>query len=343
MGRKRGFLLLAGLLLAVCVSALTTGHAERAGEPASLDPQDAALARTRAELSPDRRWMAVECWIPDGRASSVFLVSLEREALRTLEGRDSTLAPLAWSADGLVRVRRLGGGAHVRWIEPRSAATVKATPDRNWQQQGLAEPAGDGWSNTSIVRAADGRSVMRVAWPERRLYRDFDDDGRVCVATAREPGLSFVGRRGADGYTIARVELAQDGEREIARCESTDVIWTVSADARSLAVRQGGEVRVLSADDGSRRAGPWRAGWAHWVQTAEDASRWLLFERGGAVVLADLERDRELELGRDDKAFRIDVRIVDDERIVVLDADAATLIDAEGKPLRRLFPPASAD
>lgn len=294
---------------------------------------------TRVTASPDGRWVAVESSQGVGQRRNVRVVEVATGTSRALPFEDASCLPNAWSTDGLLRVHTETTGPIVVWIDPRTLATVRTTPDHDWIEQGLADASHDGWSIRSRGRGDDGKPCNSMLWTKDGRELCFSASPLHELQTAREPGIVFESVSTSDATVVLRHEMESGATRELVRLErwqhadvSPDGQRLLVIDAHSRAARTGRErARVLDARDGTQ-LGEFEA--PQGCRWTGDGHRWIQVERDGHVIVRDCEHDTVIDLGTGDVRTRVEP-LPDDTLLVQNDGDVA-LHATTGALLRRL-------
>jgi hypothetical protein len=284
----------------------------------------------RAAPSPDGRWVAIDRLANAPGDSRVTLVEVETGELARASLCGECVG-IAWSEEGLLRVRSTGDHQGVDWIDPRTGARVRTSPDRDWEAQGFSRH-GDGWSKQETVKTSDGIK-QRFEWRERGLTASIPLGAQVRWSTTPTPGVVFHSRREGEQAVILRTELDGAAEREIARVP-THAGWLASPDALRIAVSTPEGVRVVDAVEGKELGQLPGQHVASWV----GGSRWLAINQDFHVVLHDLEQSSSRRLFATTRPD-MGVHALPGERILAQCGEQVLLFEKDSATGRRLYPP----
>jgi hypothetical protein len=290
-----------------------------------------------AYVSPDAKWVAVQDQAASGE-SRTWIVGLADGSCREIAPGPTWFADEgAWLGGSMLCVRTssfsvLDGPRHVRRLEVEP--TRLGVADERWLRR---EPASVNdwagrWAWVSKERSlGDGRNVFNVG-SGSRSWRFVC---RAVVAAVHAPVLFVVTETGAltcfDTRKDATVELVHDGVTSI----------ELSSDGALLFVETAGGTRIHDASKGEtlveglgRNARP--LGGRRLLLWSTDEQR-----RVTSFAARNLDTMKTVELGAPRLADRVPrVTWLADGRFVVCDGDV-TLRDADGRAIRRLFPPDS--
>lgn len=315
-----------------------------------------------AFLSPDGKWVAIEEW--SARANvvcSTWLVGIDDGSCREIAPGNSWFAATgAWLPGSMLRVHTayfsmLDGPRVVRALDVEPSRLGVADERRfrgepametdesewNWGKSRFARrtlwrPREDsGWATVRFVRTkSPGHSLFEVVSGARSRQIECDD-----VVASRIRGVLYV--LAADG-SLTRRSFDDGTGTEIAR--GVTGMAGEDGSGRRLLLLRGQPFRVIDARTGAEvYSAPSRG--ARWVGAARDLLQsWSWDAKGGTSrsALHDLDAGTTVDLGTPVVADAVpSVDRLRDGRLVVCDGDV-TLRAADGKVIRRLYPPPAA-
>jgi len=292
------------------------------------NPKHDSGPHVRAEPSCDGRWLALETVDAHCATSRVEIIECATGRVCALDRQYTALSPIPWSADGLLRAR-VPGSDRVDWIDPRTLAATKSTPDHDGHAQGLAA-SGDGWSDAyrggQSLRASDGRAIMRITWRERGLTCDLDDSPSKPWRTSRVPGIVYQALRGARSTEIVRHDLEHDEAATIATLEQNGG-WRISNDGERILCSDHSGLRVLAAQDGREIVHLPSAVSAWWIEGGHD--RLVVQRADGQRFVHEVETGADVRVG-DNSVPHCIVHVLPGERLLVQTDEEVRILRADG-------------
>ncbi len=311
---------------------------------AHLDPADGDPSRREAYVSPDGKWLAVEDGVRGpGSRSRTWLFGLGDDSCREIAPGNTWFAGGgAWTPGSMLLVRTssfsvVSGPRHVRQleVEPKGLGVADST----WIPAETVESGPPGWAWVRTEQTlGPGRRVYAIT--SLGTFGSMRYTGRQ-VQPGHRSDTVFVVSESRVLSRITRGSPRDERTNELAR--DVDAVLQVSADDRHLLLDGDSDVRVLDATTGAVRFDATRER-AKWT---EDGSRVLLWDEDAShsvtrFAVHDLDAATTIDLGAPLVRDRLPrVSVLRDRRLVVCDGDV-TLRAADGKVIRRLFPPPAA-
>lgn len=355
-GRKRGALIATAILVAA-FGAPAAGVAWKTYRAWALVPDDPALVLQYGDnpVSADGRYVAVMASKPNGGTRS-WVVRVEDGALFDWPRRNDMVG--GWTEDGLAWVDAFNFRDHERdygrFVRPETGETVERAPSGGpamWQRLASGWTIGPRWTywlqyeNEPARRGSKGVPPTSM-W--RLLVRDGVDERKIeaCSMPAAMPRVGDVLLITPDSK-LARVRLS-GGDPEIVANDATALgcYLAGSPDGRYFIVGTSKGYVVLDSTDWKQVAGPWSASTdAVWWCTGDSTRATLMVgDRNGErlVRLVEVATGREIV---PDASLEILCRyravdhLPDGSFVARAGRNRLLHLDADGKLIRRLFPP----
>lgn len=311
--------------------------------PVELGDPGALLAQV--EPSPDGRWVALGVDV-ERVAGSQTLYALPVDGGAAVRLGDGVLAARAWDGDGrIVYVDRSGTSPRAVWFDVESGEVARTTSARELPgvlDRALTVPQ---WAQRSQKRLSSGGYRERIAWRSRDEELVLEVHSLFDLEVSPTPGVVIELRRSSTGRSLFRHDMRSAGAPAVLAQSKDLALFRLSPDGAKVLVseRNEGEVRfeARSAVDGRVLAGPWSGEAFHATWLARPDSRYVLATRGLEAELIDVDTGEVTALGAHEAA-ELDVRVLNDGRILVRGEKTVDVLDASGARQRRLFPPPAA-
>ena len=348
-GRKRGTLFAAAILVAAfgAPAGAVAWKSYRAWSIVPTDPE--LLLQQTCPVSPDGRYVAVWGQKPQGGARA-WIVRVEDGAIFDWPRRNEGVG--GWTTDGLAWVGRTQGDDLGRFARAETGETVERA-GTNSQALGrrlatgwIMGPRWAQWLRFSHETARPASKGVAQTYKYRLWVTDGVEErtveSRLGVCALPTVGEVLIVTPDAK---LARVRLA-GGEPEIVADDALALgYWTSgSPDGRYFIVQTTKGHVVLDSTDWRRVAGPWTDALVSWCPGEAAPAILAVAEKRAATLtrLVDVATGREIvpDASLDVLGGYTSVQTLPDGGFVARAGERRLLhLDADGKFIRRLFPP----
>jgi hypothetical protein len=357
--RKRGALWAAAVLV-VAFGTPASGAAWKVYREWTISPDDENFHIMATHVSPDGRFVGV---VGGNRASASrrcrsWIVPVDRGPPLAFPGHNDYIG--GWTTDGLAWVGRYD----TNWfdtatkpsdygclVRPETGEIVERLMETQTLGARLAEgwgvcPAWAQWLRIESNVARYGKKGVPFLYTYRLWTKDRDLERTTdaCCAVAPTPKVGEVLIVTAD-QKLALLDLAGGEPRVVADDATGLAYWlTGSSDGRYDVVGTSKGPVVLDSTTWRRVAGPFPGHGVQWCGWAGARSLLAVFEEktGALSYLLDVDKKREIRVDPSVQVVYAGcfIQPLADGRIVLTSAPKRVLLlDADGKLIRRLFPP----